>query len=73
MIGISKKDVLHIVQQFFNYLTSKTIVSFEWSTEKKGNRKLMPHFTKSESFGWMHPQISTVENLNVECSIISTC
>ena len=35
MIGISKKDVLHIVQQFFNYLTSKTIVSFEWSTEKK--------------------------------------
>ena len=35
MIGISKKDVLHIVQQFFNYLTSKTIVSFESSTEKK--------------------------------------
>ena len=35
MIGISKKDVLHIVRQFFNYLTSKTIVSFKWSTEKK--------------------------------------
>ena len=35
MIGISKKDVVYIVQQFFNYLTCKTMVSFEWSIEKK--------------------------------------
>ena len=28
-----KEYVLHIRQQFFNYLTSKTTVSFKWSKE----------------------------------------
>ena len=30
-VQTKKKDVLHIVQQFFNYLTNKTMVSFAWS------------------------------------------
>ena len=28
-----KEDVLHVVQQIFNNLTNKTIVSFEWPME----------------------------------------
>ena len=27
------EDILHIVQQIFNFLTSKTMVSCEWSIE----------------------------------------